>query len=121
MHDAARKGGAMPMAPEPARPALGAKEGDAGGKAGADRPGERPVGGEAAPGKEGSRKHADRLNPYCGCEPCRCEPPCTCGLEIATRETRTEWLEEAGALIHRITETWRPRAGARRAGERPGA
>ncbi len=55
------------------------------------------------------------LNPYCTCAPCNCTPPCTCGLKLTARETRTEWVEDEGCLRHVVTEVWEPKTGAKKA------
>ena len=63
----------------------------------------------------GSAETGNPLNPYCTCAPCRCTPPCTCGLRLKARETRTEWDDESGSLRHVVTEVWVPKREAKKA------
>lgn len=48
------------------------------------------------------------VNPYCTCDPCRCAPPCTCGLVTTERHTEEQWDANAGALRWTVTEIYRP-------------
>jgi len=59
-------------------------------------------------------ERGNELNPYCGCDPCRCTPPCTCGLELKSREVRTVWDVEAEHLTHVTTEVWTPKTDAQK-------
>lgn len=47
-------------------------------------------------------------NPYCTCDPCRCEVPCTCGLEAVRRTESTWWDRNDSALRHEITTIYKP-------------
>lgn len=50
------------------------------------------------------------VNPHCSCNPCRCEPPCTCGLELKAREIRSEWNDNTGELVYTLREVWKPQS-----------
>lgn len=50
-------------------------------------------------------------NPFCTCDPCKCGPVCTCGLELSERqEKNAQWDEAAQAMRYEIVEIYRPKA-----------
>ena len=62
----------------------------------------------------GSRGQNQPVNPYCECDPCRCQPPCTCGLRLVGHEITTEWDPEHERLRYSVTDLYGPDAdGAR--------
>ena len=54
------------------------------------------------------------VNPYCKCEDCDCEPPCTCGLVIVGHSTEEVWDAGAGELRYTVTSRYRHQPQRRR-------
>ena len=54
-------------------------------------------------------------NPWCTCDPCRCEHPCTCGLRATSHGRETRWDANTSTLYHTVTTTYRRQPD----GERP--
>ena len=51
------------------------------------------------------------LNPFCHCNPCKCHPPCTCGLQKRETSTHTVWDANNYSLTHTVTDVYRPTDG----------
>ncbi len=51
---------------------------------------------------------SNSLNPYCGCKPCCCAPPCTCNLTQVEAQTATGWDAGKQELRHTVTSVYRP-------------
>jgi hypothetical protein len=47
------------------------------------------------------------VNPYCECDPCSCERPCTCGLTQVAIDTDESWNPEAEELTYTVTRRYR--------------
>ena len=63
---------------------------------------------ESASSTDGAQGSADIVNPYCKCNPCRCELPCTCGLHLVGRSVSTRWDSDSEQLVYSVTETYEP-------------
>ncbi len=48
------------------------------------------------------------INPFCHCQPCRCTPPCTCGLKRSETTVHTHWDAAEQLLRHVVTDIYRP-------------
>lgn len=48
------------------------------------------------------------LNPYCECDPCRCERPCACGVAKVAYATDEVWDAGRQELRYTTTTTYRP-------------
>jgi hypothetical protein len=56
------------------------------------------------------------VNPYCSCQNCKCEPPCTCGLVKVEHLTDEAWDAGTQELRYTVTSRYRHQPGpARRA------
>lgn len=59
-------------------------------------------------GASGDESCDDPINPYCSCNPCRCTPPCTCGLRKTETQRLTQWDSNQQLLRHITTVIYRP-------------
>lgn len=48
------------------------------------------------------------INPYCTCDPCGCEEPCSCGLVQVGLTTDQQWDAGTQELTHTVTRRFRP-------------
>ena len=62
-------------------------------------------------------KRGNPLNPHCNCDPCECEPPCICGLELVDEETIAAWDEETNLLKYVTVARYAPQAELVRASQ----
>lgn len=58
-------------------------------------------------------------NPWCTCDPCRCEQPCTCGLRATSHAQETMWDANTSTLHHVVTTAYRRRPGDDHSGMHP--
>ena len=56
------------------------------------------------------------VNPYCSCDDCDCQPPCSCGLVLIGHTTDELWDAAAGELRYTVTSRYRHEPGRRRRG-----
>jgi hypothetical protein len=47
------------------------------------------------------------VNPYCSCDDCDCEPPCSCGLVLIGHTTDELWDAGTGELTYTVTSRYR--------------
>jgi hypothetical protein len=47
------------------------------------------------------------VNPYCSCDDCDCEPPCSCGLVLVGHTTDELWDAGTGELTYTVTSRYR--------------
>ena len=57
---------------------------------------------------KGASMDHEVINPYCGCDPCRCERPCRCGLTQVGHRTDEVWDPERQELRYTVTQTFKP-------------
>ncbi len=46
------------------------------------------------------------VNPFCTCNPCKCDPICTCGLRLVSREEDVRWDSETQTMKVEYTEKY---------------
>ena len=51
------------------------------------------------------------VNPYCSCDDCDCEPPCSCGLVLVGHTTDEVWDAGTGELTYTVTSRYRHQPG----------
>ena len=56
------------------------------------------------------------VNPYCSCDDCDCDPPCSCGLALVGHTTDEVWDAGTGELRYTVTSRFRHDPGPRRRG-----